>query len=137
MEIKIDASPLRRIVAELEQRGRDLRETTPQIAEILVAAVADVFEAEGPGWPGLAESTLRSRRGGGGGAKILQDTGRLAGSIQPSHGDDWGAAGTGVGYGLFHVTGTGRMPARDFLAIDFDATTAEVADLLLADLART
>lgn len=128
-------SALRDVLADLGDSANRLGDLTPTIAEMLVAAVQDVFDAEGPGWAPLAPSTLAGRRGGGAGAKILQDTGVLVNSVSGDSGPDFAEAGSAVPYGAFHVTGTRRMPARDWLAVDLDALSDEVAELILAEVA--
>jgi phage gpG-like protein len=109
------------------------------VAELLVAGVHDVFEAEGPGWAPLAESTLKARRKGGAGAKILQDTGVMAGSIAPAWGDTYAEAFAGVSYAIYHVSKEPRshLPLRDFFNLGpFESPLLdEVAALLTSPFA--
>ena len=132
--------PLGRALRRFERKGRAAAEVMPVVADTLVAAVLETFEQQGPGWPALAPSTVKARRAQGAGAKILQDTGVLAGSIQPSTGTGaygpWAAAGTNIHYGAFHVTGTSRMPRRDFLDVDLRAIAREAAELILLEVGR-
>jgi len=83
----------------------------PSIAEMLVSAVSDVYEAEGPGWKDLEESTKQARRGTS--YKILQDTGVMAKSTSAGHGADWAEAFAGAAYADFHVRGNDRLPVRN------------------------
>ena len=122
---RFDASALVRVVRDFERAGGNLDKLMPSVAEVMVSAVLQKFEDEGPGWP-------ETQRGG----TILQDTGRLVGSLEAAHGADWAEAFTHVSYGQFHVPGTGRMPARDFTAIDTDRVEREVADMILMELAQ-
>ena len=72
-------------------------------------------DPDGAGWAPLAASTLRQKRGGG----ILKETGALSASIAmigPS-GNQVKVASQGVPYGIYHQTGTGKMPARKFMGI--------------------
>lgn len=135
MRIDLDATELHRALRDIGERGERTAELTPAISEMLVGAILEVFEVEGPGWEPLAPSTLRRRRGGGAGAKILQDTGVLANSITGTHGPTYAEAGSNVPYGGFHVTGTKRMPKRDWLAVDLPALAEDVAALLLDEVA--
>lgn len=115
-DVGMDASPILHQLTLLRQRGSNLRETMSVIAEDLVAAVSDEFESEGRGkWAPLAESTLAKRRKRGRGAKILQDTGRWAGSHHPVYGDDFAEAATDVSYAVFHVSDAPRtlIPLRN------------------------
>lgn len=105
------SSNLSRVLTGLRQHGEKVGELLPTIAEMLVGAVHDVFEAEGPGWEPLAAATLAHRRGTS--HKILQDTGAFAGSIDPAWGGTYAEARAGVSYAIFHVTGTTRMPKRN------------------------
>jgi phage gpG-like protein len=88
--------------------------------------VNENFEKQGgllPGgpWQPLKESTIARRRGGGVGARILQDTGRLRSSF-----DIYGVKersngvtiGTEVGYASYHEDGTEHLPIRKMLPPD-------------------
>lgn len=109
--VRVDSQELAGAVYQLRARGQALSKLMPAFADALVAAVGDVYEAEGPNWPDLAESTKQARRGST--YKILQDTGIMAGSTSPGCGIDWAEAYAGVAYADFHATGTERMPKRN------------------------
>ncbi len=66
---------------------------------------------------------------------MLIDSGNLAGSITRAWNEREAEAYTEVPYAGFHVTGTSRMPARDFTAVDIDELLEEAATLLLGSLA--
>lgn len=95
----IDA--LNRIIAA----GQDLTPATRAIAQLLASRTEANFAAQagptGP-WPALAKATLKRR---GAGAKMLQDTGRLAGSVTPF----WSGTEAGIGsnavYAAIHHLG--------------------------------
>lgn len=110
LHVSVDSN-LNRVLTGLRQHGEKVSELLPTIAEMLVGAVHDVFEAEGPGWEPLAAATLAHRRGSS--HKILQDTGAFAASIDPQWGGTYAEARAGVSYAIFHVTGTSRMPKRN------------------------
>lgn len=110
IEIRTETT-LNRVLAEVAAQGRSIDKGLPVIAEMLVGAVHDVFEAEGPGWEGLKPSTIASRRGTS--HKILQDTGLFADSVDAKYGSTYAEAVDGTNYGHFHVTGTSRMARRD------------------------
>lgn len=105
-------SELGKVLAGIAGKGQSIDRHLPVIAEMLVSAVHDVLEAEGPGWPELADSTKRQRRGSS--YAMLQDTGLFASSIAPSYGSTYAEAVDGTTYGHYHVTGTRRMPPRDW-----------------------
>lgn len=135
VSVGYDASSLIALVRELEQRGGSAGDAMRVVSELVVSAVQDVFERQGPGWPPLAPVTIARRRGGGGAAKMLIDTGNLSGSITRAWNDREAEAYTDVPYAGYHVTGTSRMPARDFTEVDIDELLEESAALLLGRLA--
>lgn len=124
------SSNLEQVLVGYRQHAEKIDHLLPAIAEMLVGAVHDVFEAEGPGWEPLAEVTKQHRRGSS--FKILQDTGAFAGSIDPAWGSTYAEAHAGVSYAIFHVTGTSRMKKRNpFELGPFEAPLLdEVAELL-------
>lgn len=111
-KIRIDGgSELNKLLIQLEGRGASLDRVLPIVAELLVSAVDDVFNAEGPGWQPLAAATLAMRRRNGRGAKILQDTGMAARSIGPNWADNYAEAVAGVDYLIYH-NGEYGLPRR-------------------------
>lgn len=134
VSVGYDASSLVALVKELESRGGNVGDAMRAVSELVVSSVQDVFERQGPGWPPLAPATIARRRGGGGAAKMLVDSGNLAGSITRAWNAREAEAYTDVPYAGFHVTGTSRMPARDFTAVDIDELLEEAAGLLLGSL---
>jgi phage gpG-like protein len=131
--VAVDVRELRTVLAELTRNAQNLPDLMPSIAEALVAAVQSEFETEGRGaWPPLAPSTIAARRGGGGGAKILQDTGLFAGSITPAFGPDWAQAFTNVPYAIFHTSDKPRtkIPYRNPFDIDEAAVLEEVVGMV-------
>jgi len=125
----IDFAPLKKELDQLERRNA-LGRVMPVIAEVLVGAVHETFEQEGPGWAPLSPATLARRRAKGSGAKILQDSSVLVNSITPAWEGRTAEAYTDVPYGKFHVFGTSRMPKRDFTAIDLDEAMEEIRDIV-------
>jgi len=74
------------------------------------------YEGRPNKWESLKPATLKARRGGGGG-KILQDTGRLKQSLTIKEMPLSVSIGTNVKYGKFHQFGSPRkdIPKRKFL----------------------
>lgn len=135
-DVILESRALDLALLHLERRGKNLRGITPVIADMLVTAVGDVFEAEGPGWQPMAESTKRKRRGGASARhKLLQDRGILVSSIHPEHGPDWALAGTNVPYVVYHVSTAPRtiIPERNPFKVR-DSVVDDVTDLILSHL---
>lgn len=132
----VDITDLLDVLAGMEERAGDLSQPMAVIAEALVGRVNDKFESGGPGWPGLADSTIAKRRKAGRGAQILKDTGRLAGSIEPDSGSDYAEAATDVEYAVYHVSDEPRekIPKRDFLDVLDDGMLDEAAETVMAYL---
>lgn len=131
----VDASDLSAVLEAYAANARDLSPAMAVVAEMLVAEVNDKFQAEGPGWPGLAKSTIAKRRGSV--AQILQDTGRLAASIHGTSGPDFAEASTDVSYAVFHVSDGARtkIPLRDFFDLPdrvYDDALEIILDALVA-----
>jgi phage gpG-like protein len=85
-----------------------------RIAKMLDFAVQRQFDTEGAyggePWAPLADSTLRSKPAG---LKILVRTGKLKGSFRTRKVlPDLLEWGSDVAYGVYHMKGTSRMPAR-------------------------
>jgi phage gpG-like protein len=128
--VHVDVSDLAGALDAFARRGGRLDDTMAIAAEVLVAAVNDKFQASGPGWAPLAESTLLRRRGAV--AQILLDTGRLAGSIHGMHGSDFAEAATDVSYAVYHVSSAPRskLALRDFLDLP-DHVFDDILELIL------
>jgi len=131
-DVVVSTAELATLLQTFEHHGKNLGAITPIIAEMLVTAVHDVFEAEGPGWKRHAASTLAKRRGRTG-HKLLQDSGVLITSIHPEHGADWAMAATNVPYVRYHLRGGPIIPKRNPFEIP-DSVADDVVDLMLSHL---
>jgi phage gpG-like protein len=130
-DVAVDASEIIEIIDDFQERGGNLEPVMAIIAEDLVSAVSDRYESEGDGqWPPHATSTLRKRRGGGRGAKLMQDTGVLAGSTEPNYGSDFAEATTGVEYIVYHLDGGPVIPKRNPFDLEEDVFDEAVETLL-------
>lgn len=136
MRISLDNSEVLGAIQQLEAKGRQITHLMPVVAEMLVAGVADVYDAEGPGWKDLADSTKQQRRGTS--YKILQDTGVMAGATAPAHGSDWAEAFGGAAQTIFHVTGTKYMSARNPFDLGpfLQDVLNDVGDLVLSEVTK-
>lgn len=144
--VRCDTDELVSVLESLERQGASLSHLTPQIAHILVGAVERQFETEGEGhdklaehfgqsgWPPHAPSTLAKRLKKGGTPRLMQDTGVLAGSISPEHGDEFAVAYTNVPYIRYHLRGGPIIPKRNPFEIEEEHVLRETIDLLLAQV---
>jgi phage gpG-like protein len=130
-DVQVDASEIVELIEYYEERGGNLEPVMAVIAEDLVGEVNDMYESEGRGqWPPHAASTLRKRRGGGRGARLMQDTGVLAASTEPNYGSDFAEATTGVEYIVYHLDGGPVIPQRNPFDLEEDVFDAAVDTLL-------
>lgn len=135
---------VRRRLYALAEFGRRPALAMRRIAQALETITDENFEAQGrPKWKKLADSTVAQRLGGGkayytnkkgekvmrkaaqraqGSMRILQVTGKLAGSVHGDSGDDWASVGEWGPYARIHQLGgeAGRghkvtIPARPSL----------------------
>ncbi len=135
MSVAVDASELNGVLLRFEDQARNLDRILPVIADMLVTAVDDVYQAEGPGWEPFAPSTVRSR-GSMGSAKLLQDTGVMAGSTIGESGSNYAQARAKVPYAKYHATGNANLPKRNpFELGPFEAGVLDdVAELILDEV---
>lgn len=133
----LDAATTR--LRELAAQGKDLGPALAEIGEKEVTNILLRFEHEedpqGNPWATL-QRPRRKRRGKrrrrGISDKLLQDTGRLKGSIQSQVlGGSVLLVGSNVEYAPFHQFGTVFIPARPFLGVSDDLKDA-IADILHA-----
>lgn len=123
---------MREKLAAAKKRGGDLTQLTEYVAARAYKECIEHFEnEEGPKgkWEPLSPVTLARRRQGKGtgGAKILQDTGRLRSSILFRGLRDSAIVFTNVIYGIIHQDGYKKIPQRKFLWLpdDFLKSMAE------------
>lgn len=135
MSVAADMREFEGVLLRMEANVRNLDRILPVVADILVSAVDDVYQAEGPNWPAFAPSTLR-RRGSMGAAKLLQDTGVMANSTIGESGSNYAQARSTIPYAKYHATGTATLPVRNPFALGpFEAGVLDdVAELLLDEV---
>lgn len=116
---------------KLEKKLKGLGNLEPvmrTVAVLMKQAIWKNFEAEGRDekgntrtWQPLAPSTVKQRekyKGKGYGAHpILERTGHLKKSFSTEYSYSYAKVGTGVKYGIYHQTGTRKMPARPMLVL--------------------
>ncbi len=115
---------LKEVMARLDKAKAEMGRT--ELAFKRSVAVIDGwiqrnFREEGGkvcGWAPLADSTIErrmARRNKSGMIRILQDTGGLRERWKHTWGKDHAAVVSAVEYGIFHETGTKKMPQRRIL----------------------
>ena len=119
-------SPIHATLLRFEDRVENPEPFWRAVQSTMFDVERDRFEAEGPGWAPLADSTLRQKQAAGLPADILQASGALMRSLTTDDGDNISAiAGGGQDFyfgtrdpkaGL-HQDGTRNMPARPVLDV--------------------
>lgn len=138
LHVRYDAHELGAVLGELEQRGGNIAELTPLIAEDLAGRVLENLELsrghKQGAFPGYSENNPPTGRRAQGDPKLLQDTGHLANIQQGS--DATGAeAYSPAEYVVYHVSHKPRrvIPLRDIFDIDFEAATAYAAEVVTSE----
>lgn len=147
MKVYVKAPELEKTLRKLQGKFQSLYPVMHSISLVMLKAVHTNFEMEGRDeqgnthvWQPLAKSTVKQRAKYKGQAyaehPILELTGRLKSSITPSFGKDYAKVGTAKKYGVFHQTGTRKMPARPFLVLPKDEIE-KIKNLLLQYLKKS
>lgn len=112
---------IRKKLSAASKRGGNNVEFTEYVAVRAYKESMKHFQNEegedGP-WKPLAPATIAHRRKGGGGAKILQDTGMLRSSILFRGMRDKAIVFTNKIYGAIHQYGYKHIPKRAFLWVE-------------------
>lgn len=150
-KIEVQDQAVRQALTELAGKARDLSPAMRSIARLLRNTTEDAFAKQaspfGGAWAPLKKSTLKGRKGGGVGAKILQDSGQLAASLTATADATSATLTAGKAYAAIHQLGgqAGRgkkttIPPRPFMPIDkagslAPATATAVIEVLRRHLA--
>lgn len=110
----------------------DLSEPMKDIAAYMKASVLKNFEVGGrpEKWAPLSTKYLAWKKRQGYSSKPLILTGRLRQSINTSVKKNEARVFTGMKYGVYHQTGTRKMPARPFLVVQ-DADIPVIKQILV------
>lgn len=107
------------------ERMSDARPAFAAVAEMMRIAERERFDAQGPGWAPLAESTVAQKSSEGLDPRILHATLALRQSLTEPGGENFAHItsqglhfGSSNPYGGFHQKGTVSLPVRKVL--DFD-----------------
>ena len=115
-KIEVQDQAVQAALARLAATATDMSPAMRAIARALRNITEDAFAKQaspfGPAWAALQKSTLKGRRGGGAGAKILQDSGQLAASITATSDAASATVTAGKRYAAIHqFGGTIERPA--------------------------
>ena len=142
--VQLDTKEIADAISRIARQGERMpQEVLPHAAEVLHAAVLEVFETEGFGswerfwWErdGLPKPPGRRWQGT---PKLLQDTGNLVGSMTPEHGVDYAEVFTNVPYGKYHASQRPRevIPLRDFFDVDEAELVEEIEYMIQLHMSR-
>jgi phage virion morphogenesis protein len=129
-DINVKMAEVKARMKDLSTRLADKKTPLMQMSIWLFKSVQKNFDeqsADGKAWPPLAPATLyqklHRRRKRSTNPRMLQDTGRLKGSIHVEVGNDYASASTIVPYAPHQNFGTknGRIPSRAFMIIRRDS----------------
>jgi|GEM_PF-1502647 phage gpG-like protein len=114
--VTIDDKELKRKLKKLSENPKRLKSTMSNISIYMKKKVLENFEVEGnPRWKPLSKKYLEYKLQVKGASKILEFHGKLKQSISTRSNAKSAENFTGVKYGVYHQTGTGKMPARPFM----------------------
>jgi len=106
------------LFGKLRKELSDLSKPLKDIGVYMKEEVMENFEQEGrpKGWAPLAESTIeKKKKAKGASGQILEFHGKLKQSINMRSDKAEASVFTGVFYGVYHQTGTRKMPLRAFM----------------------
>lgn len=109
---------VQKLAGRLTKELSDLSKPLKDIAVYMKEEVMENFEQEGrpTKWTALAASTIeKKRKAKGVSGQILEFHGKLKQSINIRSTKDEAAVFSGVFYGVYHQTGTRKMPQRAFM----------------------
>ena len=109
---------LQRRMSKMGKGLSDRRKVNARAVVLVDAWIQKNFKQEGGlvgGWQKLSPVTIAQRRKGGGGAKILQDTGQLKSRWKKLWTAKFAKIQSGVPYSEIHHEGKGHIPKRQIL----------------------
>jgi len=114
----VDDIEVKAMLRELERKAKSMKPAMQDVSVYMKREVMDNFKAQGrPNkWQPLSEryASFKSQSAGSG-KPILEFHGKLKQSINAKHTNNNAMVRTGVLYGVYHQTGTRKMPARPFM----------------------
>jgi len=116
VSVYVDDKELKKKLNQLAKNSNRLQSTMRDIGIYMKSKVMDNFEAEGnPRWKPLSKKYLERKLQVKGTSSILEFHGKLKQSISTQTTGQYAKVFTGVKYGVYHQTGTRKMPARPFM----------------------
>ncbi|SHE48058.1 phage virion morphogenesis (putative tail completion) protein [Marinitoga hydrogenitolerans DSM 16785] len=121
MKIIINDKELKKKLSELKRKTNDLTPVMKDTALIMKQSILKNFDDQGTEqkkWKDLSRKTKkRKQKEKGTSYPILVDTGRLKKSFNTSYTKYTARVYTGVKYGVYHQTGTRKIPKRPFMHV--------------------
>jgi len=114
----VDDAEVKAMLKKLERKAKTMKPAMNDISVYMKHEVMDNFKSQGrPNkWQPLSEKYSKYKsESAGAGKPILEFHGKLKQSINAKHTNDNAMVRTGVKYGVYHQTGTRKMPARPFM----------------------
>lgn len=119
INIYVDDKELVKKLNQIAKNSNQLNSVFQDIGVYMKRKVMENFENEGnPRWKPLSKKYLERKLQVKGTSKILEFHGKLKQSISTRSTGQYAKVFTGVKYGVYHQTGTRKMPARPFMPSD-------------------
>ena len=114
----VDDLEVKAMLRELARKSKNMKPPMQDISVYMKNAVMKNFESQGrpTKWKPLSARYAKFKsQSAGSGKPILEFHGKLKQSINAKHTNNNAMVKTGVKYGVYHQTGTRKMPARPFM----------------------
>ena len=114
----VDDLEVKELLKRLEKKAGNMKPAMQDISVYMKHEVMGNFKAQGRPrkWQPLSAKYAKFKaESNGAGKPILEFNGKLKQSINTRYSEDNAAAYTGVKYGVYHQTGTSKMPERPFM----------------------
>jgi len=117
INVKIRDEELNALLNNLGKNAKNTESVMKDLSVYMKQQVMENFKAEGrpEQWRPLSEKYLKYKLQKKGASKLLEFHGKLKQSINARSSKGEARVRTGVKYGVYHQTGTKKMPARPFM----------------------
>ena len=117
VSFNVQDAEVKAMLKKLKRKTGDLKPALKDISIYMKKEVMTNFKKQGrPSWKPLSPAyAVYKARKAGGGKPVLEFHGKLKQSINAKSDSNKAETKTGVKYGVYHQTGTKKMPARPFM----------------------